>query len=205
MSRLDESYGCGYSITSWVPNRVNTETGKLELNAPLGNYIGPGTDVQKRVAEHVEPTTETDFNAMTHDIEYNNIGSELATKKITKKQAIQKVKSSDNKLIKRALKNQITINPVEKAHSTLAVSGIVGKKVLQAVGVMDPLAFITVKEKKILPVPKGGSLPKVKIPKKTPAENLIDMVKQKKSFEEKLGGLSEKQLKQMIDTLQSTQ
>jgi hypothetical protein len=41
MSRLDESYGCGsYSIKSWVPNRVNTETGKLELNLPLANYEG---------------------------------------------------------------------------------------------------------------------------------------------------------------------
>jgi hypothetical protein len=100
------------------------------------------------------------------------------------------------------LKNQITTNPVEKAHSTAAVVGISAKKVGQALGVIDPLAFVTVKEKPMLKVPKGGSLPKVKIPRKTPAENLIDMVKEKNTFEDKLGGLSVKQLKQMINLIQ---
>ena len=122
----------GYSVRDWVPPRAG------ELHLPLGNYIGPGTDIR----EGVKPTTNTDAAARVHDIEYHNIGARLATGRISRAVAAKQVKASDNKLMKAALKSKLSLNPVENAHSTAAIAGILGKKGLQAVGAMDQLKFV---------------------------------------------------------------
>ena len=144
----------GYSVRDWVPPRAG------ELHLPLGNYIGPGTDIRRRIREGVKPTTNTDAAARVHDIEYHNIGARLATGRISRAVAAKQVKASDNKLMKAALKSKLSLNPVENAHSTAAIAGILGKKGLQAVGAMDQLKFVGNDQEEI----EGGKKKKKKDP-----------------------------------------
>jgi hypothetical protein len=132
-------YG-GYSVGDWVPPRVGPHG--LELHMPLANYEGPRTDVRRRLREGVKPTTHTDAGARIHDIQYHNIGAKLAKGQITRAEAIKRVKQSDNRLLSAAFKSKLSLNPVEHAHSTAAIAGILGKKAAQSVGAMDELSFI---------------------------------------------------------------
>ena len=141
----------GYTVRDWVPPR--TGPNGLELHAPLANYEGPRTDVIRRVREGVKPTSYTDAAAKKHDIQYHNIGVQLAKGQITRAQAIQQIKSSDNKLMKSALTNKLSINPVEHMHANLAMLGIGGKKVMQGVGALDELKFVDPKDGDLL---EGG-------------------------------------------------
>ena len=142
----------GYTIRDWVPPRTGPYG--LELHAPLANYEGPRTDVMRRLREGVKPTTNTDAAAKQHDIQYYRIGQQLARGVITRPQAIQQVKTADNKLMKSALVNKLSVNPVENMHANLALAGIAGKKALQAlpssIG-MDELKFVDPRDKPDLP------------------------------------------------------
>ena len=104
-------------------------------------FEGPRTDIKRRLREGVKPTTKTDAAARTHDIQYHNIGAKLARGLITREQAVAQIKASDNRLLKSAVKAKMSLNPVEHAHSTAAIAGIMGKKGLQAVGALNELAF----------------------------------------------------------------
>jgi hypothetical protein len=87
---------------------------------------------------------------MKHDIDYHNIGSRLARGQITREQAKKLVRESDNRLLKRAAINKINplnaLNPVEHLHSTGAIAGMLGKKALEKVGLMDELKFVSPKD-----------------------------------------------------------
>ena len=130
----------GFSVKDYVPPRFGPFG--LELHAPLGNYIGPRTDIKRRLREGVKPTTHTDAAAQIHDRAYWNINQQLKNKSINKAQAWQKVKAADNALMRSAAYNKLSINPVEHAHSNLALAGIAGKRLGQAVGVIPELAFV---------------------------------------------------------------
>ena len=130
----------GFTIRDWVPPRKGPYG--LELHAPMANYEGPRTDIKRRLREGVRPTTHTDAAAKQHDIAYYNINQQLRNGAITKSQAWNKVKAADNALMKSAMVNKISINPVEHAHSNLALAGIAGKRLGQAVGVVPELAFV---------------------------------------------------------------
>lgn len=57
------------------------------------------------------------------------------------------MRESDTRLLKSAAKNKINpynaFNPVENLHSTAAIAGMVGKKLLEKVGLMDELKFVS--------------------------------------------------------------
>ena len=130
-----------------------------EWHAPLANYLGPGTQVVRRVNSGVKPTTATDSAAKRHDIQYHNIGVKLARKQISRAEAIKQVHKSDNELLRTAFANKLSINPVNAAHSTAVIAGISGKKILQDIGAMDELKFTNPNDGELL---DGGRLRKKK-------------------------------------------
>lgn len=130
----------GYSIRDYVPPRKGPYG--LELHAPLANFEGPRTDIVRRLREGVKPTTHTDAASKKHDIAYYNISQQLKRGVINKMQAYQKIKQADNSLMKSALVNKISVNPVEHLHSNLALAGMAGKRALQSLDVMPELSFV---------------------------------------------------------------
>jgi hypothetical protein len=131
----------GYSIRDYVPPRIGP-FGR-ELHMPLGNYIGPRTDVKRRINEGVKPTTHTDAGAKLHDIAYYNIRSQMNRGLINRKQAYDLVKKADTRLIKSALVNKISINPIENMHANGAIMGMAGKKLLQGTNLLDELKYVS--------------------------------------------------------------
>lgn len=126
----------GYSVKNWVPPMKNP----LELHAPLANFIGPRTHVRERLMRNIQPTTSADAGARIHDSAFYNIGKAYSQGRITKEQAVQKVRAADNKLIAAAKK--APLGPVETAHKLAVVAGITGKKALENVGLMQGTKFI---------------------------------------------------------------
>ncbi len=133
----------GYSIGDFVPPTRDPQTRIWEKHLIPGNYIGPGTRVKWRLQNKVKPTTNTDAGAKQHDIDYYNIRAKMNRGQINRKQAYQLVKQADNRLMKTALVNKISINPVEHAHANAALAGMAGKKLLQATGILDELKYVS--------------------------------------------------------------
>lgn len=128
-------------------------------------------------------------------------------KKITKKEAINEVKKSDNKLLKSALKNKLlNLNPVDNIAATSTLIGITAKKAGQAIGIIDPLAFVNADKKaEEIEIPKKGSGKKVsKVKPKTKKEKLIenaviaDEPDVETQIESQLKKLSKKELAKLI-------
>jgi hypothetical protein len=131
----------GYSVKDYVAPRLN-QYGQMELHVPGASFLGPRTDIKRRINEGVKPTTYTDAAARRHDIDYHNINQQLKRGAISRKQAWAKVKASDNALMRSAMYNKMSINPLEHAHSNIALIGIAGKRVAQAAGLMPELTFV---------------------------------------------------------------
>ena len=155
MSR--RKYGCGSllkmpqygttNIENYVPPRINQETGKKENHIPLGNYAGPGTDIQRRLREGVRATTATDKAAQKHDIHFFNIRELLQDGDIDDKEAMKLVREADNVLIREAAKN-ISINPLNAAHSAAVTVGIKLKRWAEDKKFIDRLKFLGIQEDK---------------------------------------------------------
>ena len=131
------------SYKNWVKPRINRESGAWEKHLPFGNYVGPGTDIMRRIAEGVKPTTKTDRAAQRHDIDYYNIRSGLRKAVITPNQARSKVRQSDNLLMEEARRGITNItNPLNWSHSAATLSGIKSKTIGENLNVIDPLLFV---------------------------------------------------------------
>jgi len=131
------------TIRNWVRPRRNTEDGNLELHAPLANYEGPGTDIQRRLREKIKPTSKTDRAAMRHDIDYYNVRAGLRNYLIGRPKAKTMIRNSDNRLIAEAKKNlSRSFNPVEKMHAAAALAGITAKNKAEDMGIIDELKFV---------------------------------------------------------------
>ena len=131
------------TIRNYVLPRRNRETGKIEKHMPLGNYIGPMTDVIRRLNEGVLPTTRVDRGAMNHDVAYYNIRTGLRNGTITIPKAEERVRQADNVLIAEAQKTVLApLNATNSSHGIGAMTGMKLKKVAEDVGLLDPLKFI---------------------------------------------------------------
>lgn len=130
----------GYSVRDYVPPRKGPYG--LEMHVPMANYEGPRTDIRRRLAERVRPTTYTDAAAQRHDIAYYNTSQQIKRGALTKAQAYKNIKAADNALMKSALYNKLSLNPVEHLHANAALAGMAGKRALQSMGAMPELAFI---------------------------------------------------------------
>lgn len=138
--------GQGYTVFNWKPSRINEKTHKLEMHVPFANYEGPGTDIERRLREHIPPTSNTDAAAKQHDIAYHNIGVKLMKGQITREEAEKLIRNADKKITSAALKNTLSLNPVEKLHAVVGATGIIAKMAGEEAGVMDPLMFSKVEK-----------------------------------------------------------
>lgn len=130
------------SIRNYKLPRINPETNKYERHLPFANYIGPNTDIERRLDESIYPTTKTDRQAMHHDVDYFNIRSGLRKKIISKPLAAQLANQSDNRLISAARSNLRTLNPINATHAALTLSGMKTKQIAENIGAIDRLKFV---------------------------------------------------------------
>lgn len=137
-------YSGGYSVKDYVFPRRNQENNAIEKHAPFGNYIGPNTDVMRRLKEGVKPTTDADAAAQRHDIAYYTIRQGLRNQTLALPVAKEKTREADNRLLtdaKRSMRRNFG-RPVEMMHSAAALAGIGAKEALEDAGILDPMKFI---------------------------------------------------------------
>lgn len=172
----------GFTVFNYKLPTRNPETGVLEKHAPLANFLGPGTRVQWRLKNNIQPTTKSDNAARTHDIEYANIGSRFKRKLINEQQAKQAIRNSDKKIVAACTRNLGSLNPVERMHATLGASGIVGKMAAENLGVMNEMKFIDPNNAldEDLPMPAGAGK------KKKPKKPKVDRIKKLRKIFKKL-------------------
>jgi len=143
-----------------VPSRINQETNEREMHLPKASYIGPKTDIVKRLRERVKPTTRTDRGAMKHDVSYYNIRNRIRSGVYTHKDARSKIRESDNLLLQEARKNISNItNPLNAFHGVSTSAGMKAKELAEDNGIIDKLKFVgegkrKKKKRKIDPVAK---------------------------------------------------
>lgn len=106
------------------------------------NFAGPGTQITRRLKEHIIPTTFTDAGAQRHDIDYYNARDLLRRGKISRNQAEARVRSSDKKLVDVAKKQVKSKNKFERTTARKVMVGIRGKMGLENVGLMSKSKFL---------------------------------------------------------------
>lgn len=172
-----------------VKDFKGVDTGERHIIA--GNWMGPSTQVQKRLARGDKGTTASDEAAKHHDLAYVRIASERRNKLITEPQAATAIRMADNKLqseIRQGLSKDKSL--LNKVHASAGWSGMAIKKIAEDVGALDRGAFVGKGSKKSDPAHKlrkladrmrkknrGGSLVarpiKIQIPPKTGGPYII--------------------------------
>lgn len=131
-----------YGLSNYLPPGWNSESGTPEIHAPYASYEGPGTNIRMRwVNKRLHGTTATDEAARKHDIQYNNLGIQKARGKISQAQLEKGIQNSDNRLLKAANQNMISLNPLNAFHAQLANAGIRAKRGLQNWNLLSKTAF----------------------------------------------------------------
>ena len=162
----------GYSVKDYVPPE------KGEHHMPFANCEGPGTHVRSRLERGVKATTVTDEGARHHDIAYSNIGRAYSRGEISKEQAIAAVRRADQRLVDVA--KSAPSGPIESLHAFAAKSGIIAKQGVQALGLLNPLAFTTVeKNTPELPAPYNKEGLGTKKPKKPKKKDLVKKLRKR--------------------------
>lgn len=142
------------SIKGYVPPRINTDPlnekkRSFEFHVPLGNFCGPGTDIRRRLAEKVMPTSRVDRQCVSHDIDYWNARQMRREKKMTNGQLKKFVRDSDERLMAVAKYNiRHPTNIVDKMHGNLTFKGIKAKTIGEDLGLISPMKFIGGSKKK---------------------------------------------------------
>jgi hypothetical protein len=101
----------------------------------VGNYIGPGTQVIKRVARGDPGRTPVDVASMRHDIDYT-IG---ATKK-TKSEQLKAGREADIRMVKTIKK--IEANKTDNKKNILMGKAIMAKMKAEDLGILDRTKFL---------------------------------------------------------------
>lgn len=126
----------GYSIRNWVPPQ------KGEYHVPLANFLGPGTQIKARIQNNVQPTTNADALARTHDVAYSQIGTKLKKKQLSPLAAVAAMREADMALKKGCQANLKTRGPIEKMHAAVGATGMIAKAAAEELGIMSELKFI---------------------------------------------------------------
>ena len=113
-----------------------------EVHAGCMNFLGPGTNINARIARGDQPVGPGDAYGMQHDIDYRNIAIARKQGKITDKEVKQMVRDSDNRLIEglNTVKNKGSIWNKMASHASQQI--IQGKKGLENMGVLKSSAFV---------------------------------------------------------------
>lgn len=142
----------GYSaedvaVSNYVAPRLNddpmNDKPQREWHEPGANFCGPGTDIRRRLAEGVKPTTQVDRQCVKHDIDYWNIQQLLKSKKISRDDAKKRVRATDDRLIGVSRYNaKYPENPLDKIHANITLAGIRAKEIAEDAGILSPTRFV---------------------------------------------------------------
>lgn len=126
--------------TGLIPNLRPSFTGESHF---LSNYLGSNTNIAERERRGDKPVTCADACARTHDYDYKSIGDDYRSKKISRPDAVKRVRKSDTSLRQCARdslsKDKSTLNTI---HATLADRGMQLKNLGEDVGLIDELKYV---------------------------------------------------------------
>jgi len=119
------------------------------------NFIGPGTNIVKRVKENVKPMTKVDSAARQHDLDYYQFSKKAS--RIDDKQLAElmpelkkDIRKSDNRLISAATEASKFPSglkaPLNFAHGVATKIGMKAKTIAEDLGVLDKLKFVDAKK-----------------------------------------------------------
>jgi hypothetical protein len=143
IGKASELYGSelGTNVINALPSNDETARPKFAgekhamLQLPNGsygiaNYMGPGTQVVKRVARNDPPRTLADKVAQRHDIDF-----QLATAMSSKDKQLKAVREADNRMIN-------SLNRLEQGNLDAKKNIMLGKQIIKAKTIAEDLGIL---------------------------------------------------------------
>lgn len=109
-------------------------------------YVGPGNRVDEAYQKAHPPKNIIDQTGLTHDLEYKSIAERRAAGEITKEQADEETRISDEKFLK-SVQNNWKKDPWA---ALLGYTGIYSKVLAEDIGALDRSAFVTAKNGRVI-------------------------------------------------------
>ena len=103
------------------------------------NYVGPKNRIDEEFQRTHPPKNIIDQTGLTHDLEYADIAKRRDSGEITKEQADEETRKSDEKFLK-SVQNNWKKDPWA---ALLGYAGIWSKTVAEDIGALDRSAFVT--------------------------------------------------------------
>lgn len=116
--------------------------GESNTHLPGYNFVGPGSDAERRLKLGIKPVNNTDSAAMEHDLEYGAIQRQYKSGKITREQADKLTRLSDEKLKRNFALARKNAPIGEKVLNNLAHTAISAKNLGENLGVISPGKFV---------------------------------------------------------------
>jgi hypothetical protein len=110
------------------------------------NYVGPKNRIDEEFQRTHPPKNIIDQTGLTHDLEYKSIADRRAAGEITKEQADEETRISDEKFLK-SVQNNWKKDPWA---ALLGYAGIWSKTVAEDIGALDRSAFVTAKNGRVI-------------------------------------------------------
>ncbi len=124
----DKTARKAYPGEKHVPLRLGT------FRVGIANYVGPGTQVLKRLRRGDPPRSAVDKTAQRHDIDYG-----LAQGSKTKSEQIKKIREADIRMVKKL--DNIKKNKKDYNINVTMGKAIAGKMIAEDVGIMKKGSF----------------------------------------------------------------
>jgi hypothetical protein len=102
-------------------------------------YVGPGNRVDEAYQKAHPPKNIIDQTGLNHDLEYSDIAKRRDSGEITKEQADEEIRKSDEKFLKSVQANY----KKDPWAALLGYAGIWSKTVAEDIGAIDRNAFVT--------------------------------------------------------------
>lgn len=112
----------------------------------MTNYVGPGNRTDEAYQKSNPPKNIIDQTGLTHDLEYADIAKRRAAGEITKEQADEETRISDEKFLK-SVQNNWKKDPWA---AILGYAGIYSKVLAEDIGALDRSAFVTAKNGRVI-------------------------------------------------------
>lgn len=110
------------------------------------NYMGPGTDAERRVKQGIKGINSADRAAMTHDLDYNKIGKLSKAGKINKQQIARMTRDADHRMIRTMKKDRLAGKNktlLDKVSTFVGGTAMRAKMAGENLGLLDPGKYST--------------------------------------------------------------
>jgi hypothetical protein len=128
----------GLGLIDKVKKEVEDKGAAILTNT---NYVGPGNRTDEAYQKSNPPKNIVDQTGLTHDLEYSSIAKRRDAGEITKEQADEEIRKSDEKFLNAVQKNW----KVDPWAAILGYAGIWSKTVAEDIAGLDRNAFVTAK------------------------------------------------------------